>query len=122
MGKDKKILLITGSMNQTSQMLGIARELEDYDCWFSQLFTDVPAIRYLKNNTGLLDKTVISNPYRQTAEDFLKAQNCRIDYEARLNSYDLVLFCSDLIVPSRLRNTKTIWVQEGMIDKANAFS
>lgn len=122
MGKDKKILLTTGSMNQTSQMLGIARELEDYDCWFSQLFTDVPAIRYLKNNTSLLNKTVIANAYRQTAEDFLKAHNCRIDYEARLNSYDLVLFCSDLIVPSRLRNTKTIWVQEGMIDKANAFS
>lgn len=113
----KKILLLTGSMNQTTQMMGIANELQEYDCWFSQLFTDNRLINFLLDRTCLLDKTIISGPFRKASEQHLLAHNCKIDYKARLNTYDLVVFCSDMLVPERMRQYKTIWVQEGMIDK-----
>lgn len=122
MGMGKKILFITGSMNQTSQMFQIAGELPEYDCWFSQMFSDVPLVRYLNNKTSLLDKTIISRPHRKKAEAFLRNAGCNIDYEARLNTYDLVVCCSDLILPAPLRSVKTIWVQEGMIDKVTVLS
>lgn len=122
MRKNKKILLLTGSRNQTSQMLSIANELADYDCWFSQMFTDSPVLKYLQKNTSLLNKTIIADGYRQQAEDYLQSYHCQIDYGAKKQHYDLVIFCSDLIVPSRLLQTKTIWVQEGMIDKATILS
>lgn len=109
-------------MNQTSQMFQIAKALPEYDCWFSQLFSDTALIRLLKNKTRLLDKTIIAEPHRKKAEAFLRSQHCQIDYEARLNRYDLVVLCSDLIIPARFRSVKTIWVQEGMIDKLTPLS
>lgn len=122
MGMGKKILFITGSMNQTSQMFQIARELPEYDCWFSQMFSDTPLVRYLVAKTSLLDKTIIARPHRERAEAFLKSFDCRIDYAARHNTYDLIVCCSDLILPKRLRRLKTVWVQEGMIDKITLLS
>lgn len=113
----KKILLLTGSMNQTTQMIGIAHQLQDYDCWFSQLFTDNALLNFLIDKTPLLDGTVISRPFRAAAELHLRAKNFKIDYRGKKNEYDLVIFCSDMLVPKRMLQQKTIWIQEGMIDK-----
>lgn len=118
----KKILLITGSMNQTSQMLSIANELPDYECWFSQVFSDSPVINYFTDRTSLLDKTVLAHPFRKKAEQYLRAFDCRIDYRARINHYDLIVCCTDLVMPSFFTKTKTVWVQEGMIDRLTTLS
>jgi hypothetical protein len=122
MRKHKKILFLTGSMNQTSQMQQIAGELPDYDCWFSQVFTDAPLLRFMVDKTSLLNRTIISRPYKTKAETHLSNAGLNIDYRALQGAYELVVFCSDLVVPERLRNTKTIWVQEGMIDKYTRLS
>ncbi len=122
MGINRKILFLTGSTNQTSQMLQIAAELPEYDCRFSQVFTDAKLLRFLAEHTTLVDKTIIAKPFRQKAEAFLKQEGRRIDYRAMDGVYDLVVCCSDLIVPPRLRRTKTVWVQEGMIDKYTLLS
>jgi len=119
----KKILLLTGSMNQTTQMLKIAEELKpDYDCWFSQAFSDNPLINFLTDHTSLLNKTIIAHPFRKAAEQYIMARGYPVDYRARRQAYDLVLFCSDLIVPRRLRKTRTVWIQEGMIDRMTGWS
>jgi hypothetical protein len=118
----QKILFITGSVNQTSQMHQIATELPEFDCWFSQLFTDNRILNLLINHTSLLKGTVLSGQFRTSAEDYLRRHNLQIDFGARLNSYDLVVFCSDLVVPSRLQEYKAIWVQEGMVDKYTLLS
>lgn len=122
MGINRKILFLTGSANQTSQMLQIASELPDHDCRFSQVFTDAPLLRYLAGHTRLVDKTIIARPFREKAEALLRQEQQRIDYRALDGLYDLVVFCSDLIVPPRLRNTRTLWVQEGMIDRYTLLS
>src|SRR6202000_225652 len=109
----QKILFITGSLNQTSQMHQIAAELPDFDCWFSQVFTDSPFINFLIRNTRLLDTTAFAGQFRRNSENYLNAHGLQIDYAARLNEYDLVVYCTDMIVPARMRNYKTLWVQEG---------
>ena len=113
----KKILFTTGSMNQTIQMHQIAKELSEYDCWFSQLFTDSPIINSAIQNTTLIDGTIMGRNFRISSEKYLRSHGLQIDYRAETHDYDLVVFCSDLIVPKRMLSTKTIWIQEGMVDK-----
>jgi hypothetical protein len=41
----------------------------------------------------------------------------QIDYQGKKNQYDLVVYCSDLHIPDRMRKNKIVWVQEGMTDR-----
>ena len=117
-----KILFITGSINQTTQMQQIAAELSDYDCWFSQIFVDFPLIQWIIDNTEFLSKTVLSGQFKENSEKYCREQGMKMDYKAKLNRYDLVVYCSDMIIPDRMLQTKTLWVQEGMIDEYTPFS
>ncbi len=118
----KKILFIVGSMNQTWQMHKISQHLTEYDCWFSQFFTDSAFGHFLLKYTPLLNKTILSGQFKKNSETYLMANGLQIDYEAKKNTYDLIVYCSDLVIPRRLRSTKMIWVQEGMTDRINLFS
>jgi hypothetical protein len=118
----KKVLFITGSLNQTSQMHQIANELPDMDCWFSQLFTDWALGNFLLHRTSIFNGIIMSDKFREKSEAYLRQHDLQIDYRARLNTYDLVVYCSDMLIPARMRQCKTIWVQEGMVDKYNLLS
>ncbi|MFB9842402.1 hypothetical protein [Mucilaginibacter ginsenosidivorans] len=118
----KKILFITGSLNQTSQMHQIASLLPDYDCWFSQIFSDAATAKFFEKHTSVIESTVMARRHRESTEKYLRAFGCQIDYKAVKNEYSLVVFCSDMVVPANLRQTKKIWVQEGMIDKMTIAS
>jgi hypothetical protein len=118
----QKILFITGSINQTTQMQQIATELSEYDCWFSQIFVDFPPFQWLIDNTDLVSKTVLSGQFKENSEKYCLEHGMKMDYKAKLNRYDLVLYCSDMIIPDRMLQTKTLWVQEGMIDEYTPFS
>lgn len=118
----KKILFIVGSMNQTQQMHQISGYLPEYECWFSQFFTDSKVVNWAIKNTRLLNSTILAGQFRANSEKYLKANKLNIDYQAKKNQYDLVVCCSDIIVPERLRTVKTIWVQEGMTDRMTLLS
>jgi len=113
----RKILFITGSINQTSQMHEISKHLQDYDCWFSQLFPDTAFLKAMIKLTPLADGTVLAPHFRVKSESYLRQYGLKIDYEGNQNKYDLVVFCTDMVVAEKFKQTKTIWVQEGMIDK-----
>jgi hypothetical protein len=98
-------------------MLQISRHLHDFDCWFSQIFADNAALKAVVKYTSLLDGTVVADHFRVKSEHYLKQFGAQIDYRAEKNRYDLVVLCSDMIVAKQFRAAKTIWVQEGMIDK-----
>ncbi|MDO8550868.1 MAG: hypothetical protein Q7S39_12055, partial [Ignavibacteria bacterium] len=51
--------------------------------------------------------------------NYLKSNNLKIDFAGKLNEYDLVFTCSDLVVPKNILNKKVILVQEGMTDPEN---
>jgi hypothetical protein len=113
----KKILFIIGSTNQTSQMYQISQLFcDEYDCYFSQVFTDLKLAKFLRKY-GVFDTTVYAGQFKKNSDKFLREHNLREDYEARLNHYDLVFHCTDVVIPTRLRKTKNVHVQEGMIDK-----
>ncbi|HSZ24808.1 MAG TPA: hypothetical protein VK766_03770 [Cytophagaceae bacterium] len=114
----KKILFIIGSPNQTSQMHKIASYLDqEYDCYYSQFYSDNPIIK-LAVKTGILDHTIFAGHFKQKADQYLEKHGLKNDYAQTIynNTYDMVILCSDLLVPTSVRNAKTIWVQEGMTD------
>lgn len=114
---EKKILFIIGSPNQTTQMHQVANQLPEYDCYFSQLYSSHPLIRTIVK-TGYFDNTILAGKFKRDADAYLEQHGLRNDYAAKVygNDYDLVVFCSDMLVTRSLRKKKTIWVQEGMTD------
>lgn len=115
----KKVLFICGSMNQTTMMVKIARHvLGVYDCWFTPYYTD-GYIRILEDQY-LLEWTVAGNRHKSRAEAYLRSEGLQIDVRGQRNEYDLVLTCSDLVVPRNILGSKIILVQEGMTDPENA--
>lgn len=121
MANRKKILFLTGSMNQTIQMHKISMYLSEYDCYFSQFFSDDPFISYAIK-WGILNGTIMGRPLKRIAENYLLAHGLNIDDKANKHSYDLIVFCSDLLFPKKFSGIKTIWVQEGMIDPFTPLS
>ena len=121
----KKALFLIGSPNQTTQMHQIAQLLEDeFEPYFSQLYYDGwqrPFYRFLLW-TGGLNPTIVTGPIKAKADKYLARHGLANDFEARQlgNAYDLLVCCSDVIVPWPLvRTTKTVFVQEGMTDPLN---
>jgi hypothetical protein len=118
-GHRKKILFICGSMNQTTMMVKIARHLlQEYDCWFTPYYTD-GYIRVLEEQR-LLEWTVAGYRHKSRAELYLRSEGLQIDQRGQQNTYDLVLTCSDLVVPKNILRSRIILVQEGMTDPENA--
>src|ERR1700759_4033862 len=109
----RKILFITGSINQTSQMHQISSHLENYDCWFSQLFPDSAFLRSVMKHTPLANGTVLAGQFKERSESYLQQHGLQIDFGGDKHQYDLVVNCTDMIVAEKFRKTKTIRVQEG---------
>lgn len=118
----KKLLFVIGSMNQTTQMHQISKELSEYDCWFTQVFVDSPVINFFLKYTSVFNGTIAAKHFREQAENHLRPLGCQFDYSGALNKYDLVVYCTDLVVPDRFAFTKTLWVQEGMVDPYGKIS
>src|ERR1700758_2778241 len=105
--RKKKILFITGSINQTTQMHQIADQLPEYDCWFSQIFTDSKFLKSVIKYTSVADSTVLAGQFKRRSEEYLAQHNLQTDYGGKRNHYDMVVYCSDLIIADSLRKYKT---------------
>ena len=110
----KKILFICGSMNQTTQMHQIAGWLNDYDQYFSPFFSD--GILGKASDIGLLEFTIMGSKRSLRTLEYLRSHDLKLDIGGYLHAYDLVLTCTDLIVPKHIRSTKIVLVQEGMTE------
>jgi hypothetical protein len=113
----KKLLFICGSMNQTTMMHQISKQLNYCECYFSPFYGD-GFVGYL-SKTHLLDFSVLGGQFRERTLNYLESNNLKIDYEGKQNDYDIVFTCSDLVIPQNIRNKKVILVQEGMTDPEN---
>jgi len=118
----RKILFITGTINQTSQMHQISKHLREHDCWFSQVFPDSAFLKAIVKYTPFTDGTPLAAHFKAKSESYLEQHRLKIDYEGTKNKYDLVVYCSDMVIADKFKQTKTIWVQEGMIDKKTVLS
>ncbi|MHB8798523.1 MAG: glycosyltransferase family protein [Thermoanaerobaculia bacterium] len=113
-----RVLLVCGSLNQTTMMHKVGTELSRrHGCFYSPFFAD-PPLRYLKP-LGMLDHTILGGRFRRVTEDYLHGHGLPVDDGGRRGPYDLALTCSDLIVPKVLRRQPLVLVQEGMTDPEN---
>jgi hypothetical protein len=110
----KKILFVCGSMNQTTQMHQIAQHLGDYDQWFTPFFSD--GVLGKASDLGLLEFTIMGKKRSGRALDYLDSHGLKLDVGGAGHPYDLVVTCTDLIVPAHFRTRKTVLVQEGMTE------
>lgn len=113
----RKILFIGGSLNQTNMMYQVARELPECDCWFSAYYGDGLVQRAAEH--GWLGFTILGGRHKQATEQFFSNHHLKTDYKGRQNNYDLVVTCSDLVVPKNVRARNIILVQEGMVTPEN---
>jgi hypothetical protein len=111
-----KILFICGSINQTTQMLSIAREMRGTDSYFTPYYGD-EGVELLRR-AGLIEFTIAGNKAKERCLALLHEHGAAVDWRGKRQRYDLVVTCSDLVVPRNVRTTPLVAVQEGMLDPA----
>lgn len=117
--RKKNVLFICGSANQTTQMMSIADEMNGVDCYFTPYYAD-GVLRHAAER-GLLDFTILGGEFQKKSLMLLRQSQRNIDWRGESRVYDLVVTCSDLIIPQNIRSTPTVLVQEGMTDPENAI-
>ena len=102
----KKILYICGSLNQTTQMHKISKELPEYDAYFAPYYPDGYGYIVLVTKAGLLDMTILGGQAKQRTINYLSEHNLNLDMNGGLHNYDLVYTCSDLLIQKNIRDKK----------------
>ena len=109
------ILFICGSLNQTTQMHAIARNLmDDHSCYFTPYYGD--GIVNLFAKMGWLDFTVLGGRHKRETVEYLCHHNLNLDLRGESHPYDLVVTCSDLLIQKNIRDKRIVLVQEGITE------
>lgn len=116
-GHKPRVFLICGSLNQTTQLHQVAAELAECEVAFSPYYGD--ALLSRMRRLGLVETTIGGNKLRARCLDYLRAKSLEIDLDGERGGYDLVVTCSDVIVPSNVRRLPLVVVQEGILDPDN---
>lgn len=109
-----KLLFIGGSINQTTIMHQISKELPECDAYFTPYYASGPL--WLMTKMRMLEFTIMGGVFKRKTLEYIKTHNLKLDYEGRNDDYDLIFTSQDLIVPRSIKKFKTILVQEGMTD------
>jgi len=117
--RQKKILFICGSLNQTTQMHQIAKELPEYRKVFSPYYgnRDFDFLRSI----GALEYTIGGHKLAKRCLDYLRDNDLQCEFGGILNDFDLAIHCSDLVWPKNLDGKPVLLVQEGMTDPPSVF-
>jgi hypothetical protein len=113
----QRILLIGGSLNQTTMMHAVGRHLAAHRCHYTPYYGD-GLVRWMSHK-GYLDRTVLGGAMRRQTDAYLAREALRVDERGREGVYDLVITGSDLIVQRNVRGRPLVLIQEGMTDREN---
>ncbi|MBN1608541.1 MAG: hypothetical protein JW940_18055 [Polyangiaceae bacterium] len=111
-----RVLFICGSRNQTTQMIQVAEELAECERAFTPYY-GAATYRFL-SRLGLLEFTIAGHKMRRRCADLLLSQELPIDIDGWAGGYDLVVTCSDVLVPENLGSARVVLLQEGIMDPA----
>jgi hypothetical protein len=111
------ILFICGSLNQTTMMHKIARQMGEFNCYFTPFYAD--GIIGLASKAGLTNFSILGGRHRRATQDYLAEHDLPVDFGGNARDYDLVVTCTDLIIQNNIRGKKIILVQEGMTEEEN---
>jgi hypothetical protein len=117
--KRPRVLLICGSINQTTQMHQVARQLFECDCVFSTYFDD--GYPETLKRMRLTESTPLGYKLSARTLAYLQRHDLPVDQAGLNGPYDLVVTCSDLLVPGTIRQYPVVLVQEGMTDPEGLF-
>ena len=97
--------------------------MEDFDCYFTQFFPS-DWFMYSTLKLGTLEHTIISGKFKEMGEKFVKNNGLKYDYagESLGHKYDLIFLCTDMSYPRICKETRSIWVQEGMTDPVTPWA
>jgi hypothetical protein len=110
----RRLLLVGGSLNQTTLLHRVARELPEHECVFTPFYADGLLGRAAAR--GWLDFTILGGAARRQTEAFLLNRGLPVDFGGRNGGYDLVLAATDLALPANWKGRPLVLVQEGMTD------
>ncbi len=108
------ILFICGSLNQTTMMHKISKQMEGYKCFFTPYYAD--GIEDFTASLGWLDFTVLGGRHLRETKEYLSKNFLAMDHRGTRYEYDLVVTCSDLIVQKNIRNKRLVLIQEGITE------
>lgn len=106
------VLFICGSLNQTTQMHQVAQQFTDFQSYFSPFYAD--GIEDFAARRGWLDRTALGGRHLADTRAYLAENHLPVDYRGMSRQYDLVVTCTDLIVPRNIRHKRLVLVQEGI--------
>lgn len=115
----KQILLVGGSLNQTTMMHQIAAHLSGHDCFFTPFFDD-GFLGELSQN-GWLDFSILGGKHRRDTQKYLEQHRLPVDFGGTRHAYDLIIIGTDLIIPKRFLSKKIVLVQEGLMEPEGAL-
>src|SRR5262245_55578793 len=117
--KRPRALFICGSINQTTQMHQVAQQLFECDCFFSAYYDDgyPETLKRLR----LTETTPLGYKLSARTLAYLQRHDLALDQAGLNGPYDLVVTCSDLLVPGNIRRYPIVLVQEGMTDPEGLF-
>ena len=110
----RRVLFIGGTLNQTTMLHAVARELREHDCVFSSFYADGP-LRWAAER-GWLDFTILGGRTRTMSEAFLQEAGVTLDRRGEGAGPDLVVTGTDLVIPRNVAGRPLVLVQEGMTD------
>ena len=116
----RRALFIGGSVNQTKQVHAVARELREWKASFSPFFADrtIDAMRRL----GVAETTILGEKLRKRCVEYLRDHHLDVDMHGARDHYDLVVSCTDLVLPRIARRGPLVVIQEGILDPPGFMS
>jgi hypothetical protein len=110
----QNILLIGGSLNQTIMMHKIAKQLDGFNCFFTPFYAD--GLENFAAGMGWLTFSILGGQHLAATQTYLEQNFLPLDLRGRERIYDLVVTCSDLIVPKSIRGNRIVLVQDGITE------
>src|SRR5262249_25804112 len=109
-----RVLFICGSINQTTQMHQISRQMGDCDCFFTTYYDD--GYPDVLKRLRLTEATPLGYKLSARTLAYLQQHKLPLDLAGLRGPYDLTVTCSDLCMPGNIRRAPIVLVQEGMTD------
>jgi hypothetical protein len=92
----------------------ISTHLSDINCYFTPFYADKLAGKLAAS--GMLDFTILGGRHRAATESYLKQNALPVDFGGKSRDYDMVVTCTDLLVPTNVLGNRMVLVQEGITE------
>jgi hypothetical protein len=111
-----RVLFICGNHNHNTMMHQIAQQMPDCERWFTPFYFDDWTAVDLMRRMRILEFVALGYDFRRACLRYLHQNRLGVDFGGERGGYDLVVTCSDLLIPSNVAHLPIVGVQEGMID------